>query len=117
MFNFFHRRLESKELLVSSLLGICAYTAVADSVSYVFHSSGPCIWRIQDNGICILSQGLSTPEKTVLCLWRHSSREAFEGALNDATTTSMTATCFAALAKQNSTCTLQAALLESAIPV
>ncbi|CAB1429943.1 unnamed protein product [Pleuronectes platessa] len=39
----------------------------------------------QESGVCILSVGLSSPGKTAVCLWRHSSYEALEGALRDAT--------------------------------
>ena len=41
--------------------------------------------KAQESGVCILSVGLSSPGKTVVCLWRHSSYEASEGALRDAT--------------------------------
>lgn len=39
-----------------------------------------------ESEFCILSVGLSSPVKTVLCLWRHSSYKALESTPHDVTT-------------------------------
>lgn len=48
-------------------------------------SSGPCTYTTvkKESEVCILSAGLSSPVKTVLCLWRHSSYTALESSHNN----------------------------------